>query len=186
MSKTKEARKPGRHSFNAADAIVILLVLLCIGAAVWLFGGSGIFGSGKTVTLEYEILVRDIRNEFATHITPGVEVIEGTRHYNIGTLGSGITTETYTYEVYVNELYDENGNLVSDPTGEGERVETEKPGYVSVRLPITATAIVQEDGYYVNGYRIGVGSLIYFRLPDFAGSGYVTALRVVDNGGDSK
>ena len=183
MNKTVDGSKAVRHRFNAADVVVILLVLLCIGGAVWLFGGSGIFGSGKSVALEYEILVVDIRNDIATHITPGAEVIEGSRHYNIGKLGSAITTEPYTYEVYVDELYDENGNLVSDPSGEGERVKTEKPGYVSVRLPITATAVVQEDGYYVNGYRISVGTLIYFRLPDFAGSGYVTALTVHENGG---
>ena len=75
MNKMVDGSKAVRHRFNAADVVVILLVLLCIGGAVWLFGGSGIFGSGKSVALEYEILVVDIRNDIATHITPGAEVI---------------------------------------------------------------------------------------------------------------
>lgn len=181
MKKEKNQQGTSRRRFNIADVIVLVLVVACVGAAVWIFGGSGIFGSGETVTLEYELWIVDIRNDIASHIVPGVEVTEATRHYNIGTLGNNIKTSPYTYEVYVDELYDENGNPVSGVT-EGERVSVEKPGYVSVILPITAKAVKEEDGYYINGYKVSVGTHIYIRTPDFAGSGHVISMNVTEGG----
>lgn len=180
--KKANNQKTSRRKFNIADVIVIILVVACVGAAVWIFGGSGIFGSGETVTIEYELRIVDIRNDIASHIVPGVEVTEATRHYHIGTLGDNISVTPYTYEVYLDELYDENGNPVGDVGIDGERVEVEKPGYVTVILPITAQAAKEEDGYYVNGYKISVGSLIYIRTPDFAGAGYVVSVNVTEGG----
>ena len=73
MNKTVDGSKAVRHRFNAADVVVILLVLLCIGGAVWLFGGSGIFGSGKSVALEYEILVVDIRYTMSNRLDERID-----------------------------------------------------------------------------------------------------------------
>ena len=83
--------------------------------------------------------------------------------------------------VYKETMYDENGNPVEGIT-EGEIVEVEKPGYVTVILPITAEATVEEDGYYVNGFKICVGGLIYIRTPDFAGAGHVISINVIEGG----
>ena len=162
MKKDKTKKKSSRKGLNIADVIVIVLVVACVGLAVWIFGGSGIFGSNETVTIEYE-------------------VTEASRHYHIGEIGDSFKTEPYTYEVYLDELYDENGNPVDGIT-EGEMVEVEKPGYVTVILPITAEATVEEDGYYVNGYKICVGGLIYIRTPDFAGAGHVISINVTEGG----
>ena len=65
---------------------------------------------------------------------------------------------------------------VGDFNENGERVVVEKPGYVTVTLPIIAKATVEEDGYYVNGYKISVGSHIYIRTPQFAGQGYIISV----------
>ncbi|MBQ2732624.1 MAG: DUF4330 domain-containing protein [Clostridia bacterium] len=181
MKKEKTQKKSGRRGLNVADIIVIVLVLACVALAVWIFGGSGIFGSSEKVTIEYELWIVDIRNDIASHIKPGAEVTEASRHYHIGTIGDSFNTEPYTYEVYLDELYDENGNPVEGVT-DGERVEVEKPGYVSVVLPITAEATVEEDGYYVNGFRICVGGLVYIRTPDFAGAGHVISINVSEGG----
>jgi len=183
MKKKKTERAQGkRRGFNAADVAVLLVIALCVAVAVWVFGDSGIFGAKETVTIEYEIYIIDVRNDIASHIQPGCDVIEATRHYNIGVLSDHITTTPYKFEKYVDQLYDENGNLLEDPTGAGERVEVEKPGYVSLYLPVTAKATVESDGYYVNGYKVNVGTHIYIRTPDFAGGGYVTSLTVIDGG----
>ena len=181
MKKEKTQKKSGRRGLNVADIIVIVLVLACVALAVWIFGGSAIFGSSEKVTIEYELWIVDIRNDIASHIKPGAEVTEASRHYHIGTIGDSFNTEPYTYEVYLDELYDENGNPVEGVT-DGERVEVEKPGYVSVVLPITAEATVEEDGYYVNGFRICVGGLVYIRTPDFAGAGHVISINVSEGG----
>ena len=181
MKKDKTKKKSSRKGLNIADVIVIVLVVACVGLAVWIFGGSGIFGSNETVTIEYELWIVDIRNDIASHIQPGAKVTEASRHYHIGEIGDSFKTEPYTYEVYLDELYDENGNPVDGIT-EGEMVEVEKPGYVTVILPITAEATVEEDGYYVNGYKICVGGLIYIRTPDFAGAGHVISMNVTEGG----
>lgn len=176
MKKEKTKNPSVKRRFNIADVIVIVLVLACVLGAVWIFGGSGIFGSGEVVTLEYELWIRDVRNDIASHIKSGVEVIEATKHYNVGTVGDNFTVEPFTYEAYVNVLYDKNGNPVGDFDENGERVVVEKPGYVTVILPITAKATVEEDGYYVNGYKISVGSHMFIRTPDFAGQGYIISV----------
>ena len=181
MKKERVKKKNGRKGLNIADIIVIALVLACIALAVWIFGGSGIFGSSETVTIEYELWIVDIRNDIASHIKTGAKVTEATRHYHIGTLGDSFRSEPYMYEAYLDEVYDENGDPVEGIT-DGEMVLVEKPGYVSVILPITAEAVVEEDGYYVNGYKICVGGLIYIRTPDFAGAGHVVSINVVEGG----
>ncbi|MBR2453937.1 MAG: hypothetical protein IKB35_02940, partial [Clostridia bacterium] len=78
MKKERSKNPSAKRKFNIADVIVIVLVLACVLGAVWLFGGSELFGSGDTVTLEYEVWIRDVRNDVASHITSGVEVIEAT------------------------------------------------------------------------------------------------------------
>ena len=175
MKKDKTKKKSSRKGLNIADVIVIVLVVACVGLAVWIFGGSGIFGSNETVTIEYELWIVDIRNDIASHIHPGLSQLI------TDCIGDSFKTEPYTYEVYLDELYDENGNPVDGIT-EGEMVEVEKPGYVTVILPITAEATVEEDGYYVNGYKICVGGLIYIRTPDFAGAGHVISINVTEGG----
>ncbi len=182
MKKERTKKKNVRRGLNVADIIVIVLVVACVALAVWIFGGSGIFGSSEKVTIEYELWIVDIRNDIASHIKPGAKVTEASRLYHIGTIGDSFKTEPYTYEVYLDEIYDENGNPIEGIT-DGERVEVEKPGYVSVILPITAEAVVEEDGYYVNGYRVYVGELVYIRTPDFAGAGHVISINVTE--GDS-
>ncbi len=181
MKKERTQKKNGRRGLNLADIIVIVLVLACVALALWIFGGSGIFGSSEKVTIEYELWIVDLRNDIASHIKPGAEVTEASRLYHIGRIGDSFRTEPYMYEVYLDELYDENGNPVEGIT-EGERVEVEKPGYVSVILPITAEAVVEDDGYYVNGYKIHVGGLVYVRTPDFAGAGHVVSINVTEGG----
>ena len=181
MKKERVKNQNGKRGLNIADVIVITVILACVALAAWIFGGSGIFGSNETVTIEYELWVVDIRNDVASHLQPGAKVTEASRHYHIGTIGDSFKTEPYTYEAYLDELYDENGNPVGGIT-DGERVEVEKPGYVSVVLPITAEAVVEDDGYYVNGYKICVGGLVYIRTPDFAGAGHVISINVTEGG----
>ncbi len=181
MKKERTPKKSGRKGLNVADIIVIVLVLACVALALWIFGGSGIFGSNEEVTIEYELWIVDIRNDIASHIKPGAEVTEASRLYHIGRIGDSIKTEPYMYEVYLDELYDENGNPIEGIT-DGELVEVEKPGYVSVVLPITAVATVEDDGYYVNGHKIYVGRLVYIRTPDFAGAGHVISINVTEGG----
>lgn len=181
MKKERTEKRNGRKWLNLADIIVIVLVLACVTLAVWIFGDSGIFGSGETVTIEYELWIVDIRNDIASHIKPGAEVTEASRMYHIGKIGDSFETKPYTYEVYLNELYDENGNPIGGIT-DGERVEVEKTGYVSVILPITAEAVVEDDGYYVNGYKVYVGELVYVRTPDFAGAGHVISINITEGG----
>lgn len=171
-------RKAGRR-FNVIDVLVILVIAAACAAAVWLFAGSGLFGGSDTVPIEFELQVVDIKTEIASHIKAGVDVIEANSHYNIGKLEEGFSIQPYVIENYKDEYRDENGILKSG----GEMVSSEKPGYVTVMLPIAADAVRGEDGYYVNGFRITVGTLVYFRMPDFCGSGYI--VNISENGGET-
>jgi len=151
--------KDGKRTFNAVDAIIIVCVIAVALSALVIFRSSGIFGTKETVDIEYVIFINRLRSEIVQHITEGSKVIEGSKKYIIGE-SVKVTKEPYTEEVF---SYQDNKLVVS-----------EVPGLYNAYITVKAKAVLEEDGYYVNGYRISTGTYVYARLPDFCGYGYVT------------
>ncbi len=190
MKQTNTAAEKPKRRFNAADAVILILILLVGALLYWAFFGTGtvagLFGKGeKTVALEYKVRVEGVLTEFSSRVKAGDLLYQETGKRSIGRVEEGIVVEPYKEEVYISGEYDENGNLISDPAKTGAFLLSEKPGYVTVTIPLSARATEKSDGYYVDGCRISFGEELELQFRDFWGRG--TVVEVVaseENGGN--
>ncbi len=168
----KIKNKENKRSFriNVIDIVIILVVAAAVFAVYFLFLRDGTEGKGDTEIL-YTVRISDIKSELVPHINVGDNVTEANKRYAIGTVADGIREEAYKVDLFV---ADEFG-------GAGAYVSAEYPGHSNVYIPISAKAEVTSEGYFVSGYEMHVGQLVYIRLPDFAGSGYIVSIQTVEN-----
>lgn len=176
MKKTNTAGKKFR--FNFIDALLILIILAAAALLGFIFtsGNLNMFGSTKTVQIEYVVQARNIRDEFKgvdgetenKFIRSGDRVTDTVTLYSIGE----VVNVEYTDGVYVGVNRDEN-----------QVVNSLYPGHSNANITIRATAEVSERGYDVNGYKVAVGKLIAMRVPNFTCEGYCISISEVSING---
>lgn len=163
MNQENRVPQKKQYRFGWVDALIILLVLAVAGAAVWIFGFSGLSSGGDRVLVEYVIEIKDVRSELVPHIASDVTVLESAKKVKIGDVYA-VSDQPMKYENYSSES--------------GELVVSEKEGYRDVLITVRAWAQKKSTGgYTVNNIDIAIGTRLYTRLPDFAAEGYITSLR---------
>ncbi len=162
-SKLKQRVKGGK--FNVIDFLLIVVVLLIIGALIYVFLPSSAIKSitaDKKVDIDYAIEIIGVDEEFITNIKQNDTVLDSVSKNALGTVTAVDYSIQYT-ELKYNEENTENNVGVLSPV----------MGKYNIIITISATADYEEgSGYSVNGTRIAVGEKIYLRFPNYLGEGY--------------
>jgi len=172
MNKNSNERRGAR--FNIIDAVIVIAVLALVAAAVWLILLQG-GGAGKSdeVGVNYTLKISMVREEFASRIKVGDTAQNSSTGAEIGK----ITAVSVEKSKFVN-----TGAVVTDENGESSAVVSEYPDLYDVSVTIRATATTGANGVaYVEGYKILIGSSIYFRDASFAARGFITNFETVGN-----
>ena len=155
--------KNKKHKFNAVDAAIIVVIIAVIGAAVFLFTAGGVSAVSETVSIEYVVELRTVKNEFTNNFAPGERMVDSVAKYQLGE----VVHVSVSDAVY-------NGNDMQS----GALVSSYYPGHSDVSLTVAAEASAASGRYVIDGgYDISVGTTVYVRLPNYTGVGYCTALR---------
>lgn len=166
----KNSKPKTRFRFNFIDVLLIIVILTAAALLLYIFTSSGVslFGSSKTVTIEYTIEVKQVREEFRDLPKIGDFATESVTQYDIG----NVTGISYSPTVYTG-INRETGSLVIG----------EYPERINITFTLTAKAAYDGNEYSVGGYKIAVGKPISIRVPYFTGEGYCTTLREVSSNG---
>ena len=159
-----------QRRFNAFDWIFIILVIIAVGAGAYYLRSNS---SSKEDTIRYTVQVQMIRNDIAEQLTAlsasaqQQDVIDSVKNYTIGKVVS----------VNVEQAKSVVTNSVT-----GVISEVPFPDFSQVTLTIEAQAALSNGIYLINGYKLNVGTPVYFRLPYLCSSGYCKSLEVIQSG----
>ncbi len=162
-----ETKAVKKHKFNAIDAVILIVIAAVIGAAVFFFVTGEFGGASDTVTLEYVVEIRTIRDDYVDNFKIGEQIIDSVARFNLGKIVA-IEVEPATF----------NGNDLTT----GTLKVYEYPEHSDVTLTVVAEARLGENGRYIvgDGFDISVGTAVYMRLPNYTGVGYCTHFREME------
>lgn len=163
-SKAKQKGKGGK--FNIIDFLLIVVILLIIGALVYVFLPSSAIKSitaDKKVDIDYAIEIIGVDEDFIDNIKQDDVVLDSISKSQLGT----VTAVDYSIQ-YTELKYSEE---------EAVGVLSPVLGKYNVIVTVSATAEYEEGkGYSVNGTRIAVGEKISARFPDYVCEGYCISI----------
>lgn len=159
-----------KHRFNIIDFLITVIVLLVIAMLAYIFVFSGkSAASSDTVKITYTLEVSNVRDELIDKAldNDGVTVVEGTSKYNLGK---------------VKNIDTEDATVASRNPDDGTYLEAKYDNHQNVSFTVEAEATKDavSGRYRINGFEISVGSLVYLRLPNFAGTSYCTQISEVE------
>ena len=164
MNNTQKTSPKRRFRFNFIDAILLIILLAAAGVVVYIFSSDSDFGTVDTTTVEYRVLVAGIRDQYRDHVQIGDKVIDSVGLFEIGE----VTDVKYSPYMFATE----------DPAS-GTLVFTEYTEHCDMEIYIRAEASLESGQYYINGYKLAVGTLVSFRVPNFTEQGYCTVITEV-------
>lgn len=154
--------------FTIVDLFISFAVLaVIVVGALMLVNAFDVNAADKdTVTVEYTVQFKRIRDEFSDNIHIGDAVVDAQKRHNLGTV-IGVEYEQYQLELYNFET--------------GERQSVDYPDFMNIDMKVTATAYVSDEMCFLkdSGKEIGIGTALYIHLPDFCGSGYISELNIL-------
>ena len=178
--------------FNLFDVFIVFLVIVVAAAGVWYYMSSTAKKNARQVTVEYTVVIKNVLDTSMTErlgipVAPDFEVppVKVEVALEVGDIVTdavlkkhlGVITnflDKLPNEVMVNDLESGRYKLVDSPNTK------------SVELIIRADAVKFEGEYYVNdtkGAKVKVGQLYYVHSKHFAGEGYCTGIKEVEQGG---
>ncbi len=168
----KNSSESRKTHFNLIDVIIIIAVLAVIAAIVWIILlQSGSVGQTDDVKITYTLKFSLVREEFASRVKIGDSAVNSSTGNEIGT----VTAVSVEKSKYVN-----TDAVVTDENGEYTVEVSEYPDMYDVYVTVSTTATLGKNGIaYVDGYRILIGSQIYFRDASFASRGFITDFETV-------
>ena len=162
--KKRMAKKRGR--FNLIDFLLVLVLLLIIGALVYVFLPSSVIKNitaDKSEEIQYSIEILGVDKEFLDNIKENDVVLDSVSKSNLGT----VTAVDYSIQYTKLEYNEEENAGVLSPI----------PDKYNVIVTISATAKFEEgEGYTVNGVRIAVGEKINARFPEYVCEAYCISI----------
>ncbi len=166
MERTK---KTFSHRLNWIDVLMIVfVVLLVVFIAIKYYSDNGDIQTftGNTVRIEYTVQIYKVGNDVNIVLNSGDEVFDMQSKVNVGVLASHIVT-----------AYKENV-LVGDQSEIYEIIYSDY--YSTIELKIVAEAEETDHGFYVNGTRIAVESLIDLRIAGLEAQGKCISIEIYD------
>ncbi len=125
-----------KRSLNIIDVAIVLAVIAIIGGAVFrTYGKNNLFASGKDVTIEYTLEIKETEKEFRQLINTGDNVY----FYSNGKLcGTVVSSKKNPSKTYVKN-------------GSDELVIKHNPAHIDIFLTVRTDAYKTENGYFVGG-----------------------------------
>ena len=148
-----------KHRINWLDigVVVIALVLLAFLIMKYFSTGDNKPIADNRVTIEFTVQIDKLDSDVALSLVSGDGVVDMNSKVSIGSLAANPMITAYQENVY------------NEQSGGIEIVNSEK--YVTVYLTVSAEADESEYGYYVNGVRISVESMMALRISGLEAEG---------------
>ena len=156
-----------KRRFTVIDVIITLIIIIAIAllAYIFVFNRTTV-DTSNTVNIKFTLEVKNERDELVDNAAAniGKDLIEGTAKYNLGKVTDfysvPATFATFNHETgeAVNALFPEHSNVCF--VVESEAIENPTTGR-----------------YSISGFEVSVGTLVYIRLPEYAGSAYCTSVQ---------
>lgn len=158
-----------RGSFNAADVVIIIVILALLLGAFRLVDPFHWFGQNdvRDVNIRYVVKISGVDNDVNVKdsVKKGMSVMNASTEYSLGTVEAVNLRDATVWE-YV----EDNAEMTQKP------VEGKSDVYITVTVRATFESGV---GYEVNGQRIAVGTEIDMRLSGFVGNGACVELEEI-------
>lgn len=141
-----------KRRFNFVDVILIVIILSVAASLVYIFISpytDQIVANASDTTIEYKILVEDVRSEIKYVINPNEKVTETNTLAGIGYVAS----------------YEERENEDSDTR--------------DIIITVRASASNAKGRYSIGSYIIAAGKTISFRVPGFVATGSCIGVKEV-------
>ena len=166
MEKTKSDKK---IRFNLLDILLIALFIVSLILLFRIFFSDGAFAvkEDDSVDLIFTVESKKIREEYRGLISVGDTFVDTVGHY---TLGEVINVQ-YAEATYTG-LDQSTGKMVTTPY----------PNHLKVTITVRAKATKNDMSYSIGGYRMSIGTEVFYRVPRFTFSGYCTGIRMADEG----
>ena len=154
------------YHFNIIDVLLILIILLAGGLAAYLVvpHSRESAPSKEHTAITYQITVSSLSQRFKGNVKEGDKVYTSEKDMLIGE----VQNVTYSPAVYIGTNR-ENGSLTY----------LDYPGELSMTVTIRADADLTENTYDIDGFRIEIGQVIDFRVPDLLASGRCTEIKQI-------
>ncbi len=156
-----------KRKFNLVDVIITVIILAAIALLAYIFIFNRSVGKASdTVKIQYTLEVKNERDELIDNAAAniGKSLIEGTAKYNLGTIVDFYSTPA-VYSAYDHET--------------GESVNALYPEHSNVCFVVEADAVKDPttERYSITGFEVSVGTLVYIRLPEYAGTAYCISVK---------
>lgn len=182
-----------KYRFNIIDVLLVLIIVAIVGIMYYFTVARNDVVTNSEVTVDYTIELKTVRSEHVNKIKIGDNAVETVRDQQIGEVvdiqivpAYNLVTNMLTGEMH-KETYpainapivsdgDDNELSLTEQTEENvsENVEPTELlyDYYNVKVTIRNKVKKSEAGYKINGFDVIVGEQVYFRVPEFVGSGY--------------
>ncbi len=144
---------------NIVDLLILLVVLLVAAGAAYKFTAGS--APGRTVTVEFQVMIPHVRPELAQAIKVGDRMVKG-----------GSFTDVTVKEVQVKPGYSVNVDA------RGQRVESLDPYLKDVYVTNAGTTVLSSAAITVGGQEVRVGREYYVKSRDYEFKGIVTGIQV--------
>lgn len=154
------------HRVNWLDiGIAVLAIVLAAFLVVKYFsaGGNRPVADGK-VTIEYTVQIDKLDADVSLSLAGGDSVVDMESKVSLGELAANPMITAYQENIY------------NEQSGGIEIVNSEK--YVTVYLTVSAVADESAYGYYVNGVRIAVESMMDIRIAGLEAEGKCIGIEI--------
>lgn len=149
-------KKEQKFRFNIIDLFLVLLICAAVALVVYIFSSNGVERKNETTTVQYQLEVQSMREEWQGLIQIGDKVFDSTTQTMIGEVVD-VSYSPYVFIGFNDEL--------------GEVVYSDYPDHINMTVTISADAVKSADGYVVNGCTLKVGEDITFRTPKLSRQG---------------
>ncbi|MCL6611467.1 MAG: DUF4330 domain-containing protein [Peptococcaceae bacterium] len=144
---------------NIVDLIILLVVVLAAAGAAYKFTHKSL--QGKSVTVEFQVMIPHLRPELAQAIKVGDRMVQGSSY-------TGVTVK----DVQIKPGYSVNVDA------RGQRVESYDPFLKDVYVTNTGTTVLSSASITMGGQEVRVGKDYYVKSRDYEFKGTVVKVEV--------
>lgn len=144
------------------DVLITVLILGSIGVGLYYMLKPE---STDKVKIEYRIVFDTVDKNIASNISPN-DVFLSEEGESMGVITDALNDKKIFQTI----------DRTSAAKGYVTNISNE---YNTVRITVSATAVLKDGVYYVGGQAVRTGGQLTLRLPDFYGTATVTALTVI-------
>lgn len=150
---------------NLIDILITVILAGVIACGAFMIASAfGVDTAEKTdYTITYTLQFKGIEPTYADKIAAGDTVVEAAKRFNLGTVTA------VSVEPYIKDVFDE---------ATGAMVAATHPDNLTMNVTLSADGYFADGSYYINGSRVAVGVGISIHAKNFAGTGYVSDMRV--------